>query len=390
VTTTCSMLRPHRVTHTSLQTKAPRHGGGIGKDTSDRMQSLPFRDPGSNPGRANERRREMATCKIESNEVDQNEILMSNMEPGKVIPIGYQRTCKCQGNHINCMTAKEWLKAQIGVWQFYYEGRDIRDKNVHPATFPIALARKCIELFSHKGELIVDPFIGSGTTLVAARDANRNCVGFDLSEKFIDLCNERLTQQTLFGETQQIPICDDARNINQYFGKETISLLVTSPPYANLLNRKRKNKSRRGDQRKNHQYLKVEQYSQDKRDLGTLALVEYAKEMGKIYKKLLPLLKPKAHCVINVPDMWWQNQRITIHISIVEALRSVGYELRNIIIWDRTNIVNRVGIFGWPNNYITMGVTFEYILDFWKPPERLQSLSLHPIKNMSEDISCEL
>lgn len=287
----------------------------------------------------------------------------------KMIPIGFERICKCPDNHINCMNAKEWMKSQIGVWQFYYEGRDIRDKNIHPATYPISLARKCIELFTHRGELVVDPFAGSGSTMVAARDVNRNCVGFDLSEKYIGLCNERLSQQTVFGETEQIAICDDARNINKYFEEETISLLLTSPPYANLLNRKRKNKSRRGDQRKNGQYMRVEQYSQDERDLGILMLEEYSREMGEIYKRLLTLLRPKAHCVINVPDMWWENERITIHISIVEALRRVGYQLRNIIIWDRTNIVNRVGIFGWPNNYITMGVTFEYLLDFWRPPE---------------------
>ena len=62
------------------------------------------------------------------------------------------------------------------------------------------------------------------------------------------------------------------------------------------------------------------------------------------------------------------NRRVTIHTAVVDALRAVGYELRNTIIWDRTNIVNRVGIFGWPSNYITMGTTFEYLLDFWKPP----------------------
>jgi len=65
--------------------------------------------------------------------------------------------------------------------------------------------------------------------------------------------------------------------------------------------------------------------------------------------------------------MWWENERITIHIAVINALRSVGYELRNTIIWNRLNIVNKVGIFGWPSNYITMGTTFEYILDFWRP-----------------------
>jgi DNA modification methylase len=297
--------------------------------------------------------------------------MLKTDEKQKIIEIGYNKICNCPDNHINCMTPKEWIKSQIGVWQFYYEGRDIRDKNIHPATFPISLAEKCIELFTHKGELVVDPFVGSGTTLVAARDINRNCVGFDLNESYIKLCNKRLSQQTLFGDTKQIAICDDARNINEYFEPETISLLLTSPPYANLLNRRRKNKSRRGEARRNHQYMKIEQYSQNRKDLGTLELEEYTKEISEIYSKLLPLLRPKAHCVINVPDMWWKNKRITIHISIVEGLKKAGYELRNIIIWDRTNIVNKVGIFGWPNNYITMGVTFEYLLDFWKPPDKI-------------------
>lgn len=283
----------------------------------------------------------------------------------KRITIGYKRTCACEPNRLNCLTAKEWLKCQLGVWQFNYLGLDIRDKTVHPATFPISLAARVISLFTHEGELVLDPFVGSGTTLVAAQELGRNAVGFDLQPSYVDLCRQRLSQTPLFGEAQQIAICDDARNIPAYLDAGIVSLIVTSPPYANLLNRQRRNKSRR--ERKNGQYLKVEQYSQDPRDLGTLPLDEYAQVMGSIFKGLLPLLKPRAHCVINVPDMWWEDERITIHIAVVEALRAVGYELRNIIIWDRTNIVNKVGIFGWPSNYITMGTTFEYLLDFWRP-----------------------
>jgi DNA modification methylase len=287
------------------------------------------------------------------------------MEKSNTLSISYKRTCDCAPSHINCLTAKEWLKCQLGVWQFTFEGRDIRDKSVHPATFPISLARKVIDLFSHQGELILDPFVGSGTVLVAAQDANRNAVGFDLQQNYIDLCNSRLNQTNLFGNTQQIAIKDDARHIKDYLDPESVSLIFTSPPYANLLNRERKNKSRRF--RKNDQLGKVEQYSQDPRDLGTMPVEEYAVSMGDIFESLLPLLKPKAHCVINVPDMWWENERITIHVSLITELRKRGYELRNIIIWDRTNIVNKIGIFGWPSNYITMGVTFEYLLDFWKP-----------------------
>lgn len=288
-------------------------------------------------------------------------------EKKKLLDIGHERLCECNKTNINCLTAKDWLKNQIGVWQFTYEKRDIRDKSTHPATFPISLCRKVIELFTHEGELIIDPFVGSGTTLVAARDTNRNAVGFDLQPSYIELCNARLSNGHILNKSKQIPIQDDARNIYEYFTEETISLVWTSPPYANLLNRQRKNKSRRD--RKNEQLNKVEQYSQDIRDLGTMSLNDYTLVMGEIFESLLPLLKPKAHCVINVPDMWWENERITIHISLVEELRRRGYELRNIIIWDRTNIVNKIGIFGWPSNYITMGVTFEYLLDFWRPPK---------------------
>lgn len=288
------------------------------------------------------------------------------------LSIGHEKLCDCPQSHINCMTAKEWIKAQIGVWEFFYESRDIRDKNIHPAVFPIGMAKKVIELFTHNGELVLDPFVGVGTTLVAARDLKRNAVGFDLNPKYTKVSRKRLAQNTLTEDTQQIAIADDARNIDQYLELGTVKLVFTSPPYANLLNRPRLNKSRRGDLRRSKQFLRVEQYSQDPRDLGTLEIEDYTKAMTEIYRKILPLMKPKAHNVINVPDMWWRDvkygRRIPIHIYVYHAMLDAGFELRNTIIWNRNNLVNRVGIFGWPSNYITMGTTFEYLLDFWKPP----------------------
>jgi DNA modification methylase len=291
----------------------------------------------------------------------------------KKIQIGFKKTCNCSDNHSNCMTAKEWIKSQLGVWQFNYEKRDIRDKAVHPAVFPISLAKRVIELFTHKGELVLDPFNGTGTTLLAAKDLERNAVGFDINKKYCNLSNSRLAQTQLVANTKQITVCDDARNILDYLKTDTIKLVFTSPPYANLLNRPRLNKSRRGKARINKQYLKVEQYSQDVRDLGTLDIEQYTKEMTNIYKGIFPLVKPGGHSLLDVADMWWKEERvgagrrIPIHIYIFHALTDAGFELKNTIIWDRRNIVNNIGIFGWPSNYITMGTTFEYLLDFWKP-----------------------
>lgn len=116
---------------------------------------------------------------------------MATAATKKYLEIGTERSCQCPPTHINCMTAKEWLKSQLGVWEFFYEGRDIRDKTLHPATFPISLATQVIKLFSHEGQMVLDPFVGSSMTLVAAKDMNRNAVGFDLQQKHLELSHSR-------------------------------------------------------------------------------------------------------------------------------------------------------------------------------------------------------
>jgi DNA modification methylase len=285
----------------------------------------------------------------------------------KPLDINHERTCECPLNHINCLTGKEWIQNQVAIWEFSYGKRDIRDKKIHPAVFPIGLPAKCIQLFTHEGELVLDPFAGIGTTLLAAQDLNRNAVGFDLNQDYVDYSTSRLVQSRLFNDTKQLPIKDNAHNIPQYLKENTIALAVTSPPYANMLNRPRLNKSMRGNLRRNEHYLTVQQYSNDPSDLGTMMPEEYADALRDIYSGILPLMKIKGHCVINVTDLWWENKRIPVHIYVIRALEEAGFELRNTIIWDRRNLVNKVGIFGWPNNYITLGTTFEYILDFWRP-----------------------
>ena len=293
---------------------------------------------------------------------------MTNVvEAEEPLRIGYKKTCDCPDNHISCITAKEWVKGMVTIRTFYYEGRDIRDKSVHPAVFPISLPAHFIRLLTHRGELILDPFVGIGTTLVAAKDLGRNAVGFDLKKEYIEFAKKRLSQTTLESDTQQTAILDDAQNIPAYLGENTVSLCITSPPYANMLNRPRLNKSIRGNLRTNSQYLKVQQYSNDKRDLGIMDHEKYADALTEIYTGILPLMRPKAHCIINVNDVWLNDKRYLTHIYVIEALQKAGFEFRNTFIWDKRDLVNKVGIFGWPNNFISLGATMEYVLDFWKP-----------------------
>lgn len=279
----------------------------------------------------------------------------------KIIDIPCQKTCDCPPKHLSCLEPREWMKCQLGVWSFSYEARDIKDKKLHPAPFPIALPRKVIELFTHKGELVLDPFVGSGSTVVAAQDCGRNVVGFDLNQNYIVLARSRIDYAA---QGHAVVVCDDARNISQYVKPESVKLIVTSPPYANILNRPKKNKSRRGDERRNEEFGQVVQYSQDARDLGVLEPEEFEKAICEVFANIKPIMKKNGHIVINITDAWIDGKRVPLHINIINAMKYAGYQHKNTIIWDRRNIVNRIGIFGWPTNYITMGTTFEYLLDF--------------------------
>lgn len=279
--------------------------------------------------------------------------------------LGARRTCNCEAYRLNCLTGGEWLRNQRGIWRFVYDKkRDLRGGADHPAVWPVALPRRLIRLFTHEGQLVLDPFSGTGTTLLAARDTGRNAVGIDISAEYTNIAERRL-KPTLLPTPRQIPVCDTAANVHRWIPPGSVSLVVTSPPYTNILNRERRNVSRRN--RRDSRYGTDGRYTDLPGDLGNMPLGRYLTTLGDIFENILGLLRPKGHCVINIADIWVDDRRILLHQMVTDELRDRGYELRNVIIWDRTNIVNGMGIFGYPSNYITMSTTFEYLLDFWRP-----------------------
>lgn len=79
-------------------------------------------------------------------------------------------------------------------------------KNGHGAEFPLALAGRCIALTSQPGDLVLDPFVGTGTTAIAATALQRRCIGFDISEKYVNLAERRLSAAAQHGH--QLPLDD--------------------------------------------------------------------------------------------------------------------------------------------------------------------------------------
>lgn len=85
----------------------------------------------------------------------------------------------------------DFLELTKSVWKFPSESAK---KVGHPAPFPIELARRCIELYTYSGEVILDPFMGSGSTAIAAQECNRRFIGYEIEEEFIKIAQQRLSQ----------------------------------------------------------------------------------------------------------------------------------------------------------------------------------------------------
>ncbi|WP_324716490.1 site-specific DNA-methyltransferase [Carboxydochorda subterranea] len=85
--------------------------------------------------------------------------------------------------------AEEFLEATISVWDIPPESAR---RVGHPAPFPVALAERVIRLYSYVGDVVLDPFCGSGSTCVAARLAGRHYVGYDIVPEYCELARHRL------------------------------------------------------------------------------------------------------------------------------------------------------------------------------------------------------
>lgn len=98
------------------------------------------------------------------------------------------------------ITKEEFLEFTKSIWKFSAERAT---KVKHPAPFPVELPYRLVQLYTFEGDVILDPFVGSGTTCIAALKTNRKYVAYDIDENYCNLANQRIKhflqqQKTLF------------------------------------------------------------------------------------------------------------------------------------------------------------------------------------------------
>jgi len=95
---------------------------------------------------------------------------------------------KIEGRH-DTIARDEFLQNTKSVWTFPTESAK---KIGHPAPFPLELPYRLIQLYSYKGDTILDPFMGSGQTAIAALKSGRNYIGYETERTYVDLANKRI------------------------------------------------------------------------------------------------------------------------------------------------------------------------------------------------------
>ena len=114
--------------------------------------------------------------------------------PVELIVVLYKKNWKkTSGSGISDIGKGEFIEWTNGVWTFHGESKK---KIGHPTPFPIELPRRCIKLFSFVGDIVLDPFMGSGTTVIAAAQNKRKGIGIEIDKEYCELAKRRILNET--------------------------------------------------------------------------------------------------------------------------------------------------------------------------------------------------
>ena len=263
-------------------------------------------------------------------------------------------------NKLNDLDPKRWLKFQKS-WFVHNPPPRKKEVLVHPAKFPETLAQEFIEFFTKRGETVLDPMAGTGSTLVAALRAGRHSYGIELNPKYAEIAKQIIEKErdVLGGSVsslQSFLVNGDATQITTYH-LPPIHYILTSPPYWDMLRVKgaeTQKKRRASDELDVH-------YSDDPNDLGNIRdYEEFLEKLVNIYKGLKPLLCDKAYLTIIVKNVKKGGKIYPLAWDIARELGKT-YTLKDEKIWVQDN--QRLAPFGLGSAWVS-NTFHHYCLQF--------------------------
>lgn len=259
----------------------------------------------------------------------------------------------------NNLTGKEWTRNSISIWS------DIRKTEEeislrHPAIFPSQLVRRIIDSFTNSDKnLILDPFCGSGSTVVTASRMGHIGIGIELNPDYVEMGNVRLHTRELWNpnlDTESKIINGDARLLKTYLGMNSVDLVITSPPYWDILSQKRTADGK-----------EIRNYGSAETDLGNIGQYEqFVGDLSSVFEGVFWAMKSSAYCIVVVMDIRKKDKFYPLHSSVAQEMQKLGFIFDDLIIWDRRHEYNSLRPLGYPAVF-RINKVHEFILIFKKP-----------------------
>jgi len=216
-------------------------------------------------------------------------------------------------NQLNDLTGSEWL--QFTKTWFTCDSRRYhrnRDTELHPARFPEEMVAEFLRFFTKAGGWVLDPFAGSGATLVSCEEQGRNGVAVELSERYVEVIRRRVSppQTVLHGDARAITSPAfweaaqpelEATGLPFADGLPVFDFSISSPPYGAMLHTSRGGVYSKQKQRKDKGLDTT--YSLDERDLGNVADYDaFIEELAGIYRGAARLIKPRGYLTVVIQN----------------------------------------------------------------------------------------
>jgi len=243
-------------------------------------------------------------------------------------------------NRLNDLEPKEWLKFQKS-WFIHTPPPRKQEVIRHPAKFPETLAQEFIEFFTKEDQIVLDPMVGTGSTLVAALRAKRHSYGIELNPEYAAITSQLVNEErALLGHEsnryQTEVIAADTASFStlvEEYELPKFDYVFTSPPYWDMLHAKGAQAQKK---RRNTSDLDVV-YSDNPDDLGNEHDYEkFINRLEKIYTSLAPAIRAGAYLTIVVKNVKKGGKIYPIAWDLARRLGQT-YSLKDERIWCQDN-----------------------------------------------------
>ena len=220
-------------------------------------------------------------------------------------------------NRLNDLSGTDWIKFTKSWFKHTPPPRD-RTKLIHPAGFPETLVREFVEFFTKPKMWVLDPFVGTGSTLLAARIAGRNAVGVEINPRYASMARSRLEDAPPSDGTRQLVIQGNSRNLQKVLDEnkvQKVDFCITSPPYWNQLKRA----SLR--QRERKQKGLDTSYSEDPEDIGNIRdYEEFLDSQKRIFDEVYGIMKVGGYLVVVTNNVFSEGRLYPLAFETLTSL----------------------------------------------------------------------